>query len=174
MNARLLTMVFLICSLGIAKFVMGPKLKELSSEQLRISNLEKEISAAKRDQIFVLSLPESQSPRESIDVVTVQALSRLHHTYQDFGIVISDVSGGSSVGGQNVVPLQVLQGQNASTPLKTQEISIKGNYESLEDFQRFVDSQIIDFGGSIGAIKLKGTNFDMKVQLFGLPEKAGS
>lgn len=174
MNARLLTIVFLLCSLGIAKFIMAPKLNELTREQARASKLENEIMLAKLDQQFVASLPQRPPTAESMDGVTVQALSRLHHTYPDFGIAISDVTGGGSVGGQNVIPLQDLQGRNSKAALKYQEISIKGSYESLEEFQGFIHSQIIDLGGSVSTLKLKGNGFEMKVQWFGLPQRGVS
>ena len=174
MNARLLTIVFLLCSLGIAKFIMAPKLTELTREQTRASKMEKDIMLAQLDQQFVAALPERPPVGESMDGVTVQALSRLHHTYPDFGIAISDVTPGSSVGGQNVIPLQDLQGHNNKALLKFQEMSIKGSYESLEEFQGFIHTQIMDLGGSVSSLKLKGNAFEMKVQWFGIPQKAGS
>ncbi len=88
---------------------------------------------------------------------------------------MTDVSAGTTVGGQTVIPMQSMQTQNAATGLMSQEINIKGSYESLEDFQNFIQTQIIEHGGSVSVLNLRGYSFEMKVQLFGPQEelKAG-
>jgi hypothetical protein len=175
MNARLLTTVFLLCSLVVAKTVMQPKLRELAIANGESERLAMSMANTNKGLTFVGKFAEKPATNQSIDKVAIQAMSRLHHTHHDFGVVMTDVSAGNIVGGQNVITMQSLQGQNAATGLMSQEISIKGSYESLEEFQGFIQSQIIDHGGSISSIKMRGYSFDMKVQLFGRVEdqKAG-
>lgn len=175
MNARLLTTVFLLCSLAVAKTVMQPKLRELAMANGESERLAMSMAATNKSRSFVGKFAEKPATNLSIDKIAIQAMSRLHHTNHDFGVVMTDVSAGNIVGGQNVIPMQSLQSQNAATGLMMQEISFKGTYESLEEFQGFIQSQIINHGGSISSIKMRGYNFDMKVQLFGRVEdqKAG-
>jgi hypothetical protein len=154
---------------------MLPNLRELTLTNTESERLTMSMATTNKGLSFVGKFAEKPATNLSIDKVAIQTMSRLHHTNGDFGVVMTDVSVGNIFGSQNVISMQSLQGQNAATGLISQEISIKGSYESLEEFQSFIQSQIIDHGGSISSMKMRGYSFDMKVQLFGRAEdqKAG-
>ena len=177
MNARLLTLLLLSCSLAIAKTVMAPKLQELATANARAENLSRTIAATQRELNFVSTIDPTPVDPLSIDSVTMDMMSRLHHSYPDFGLTLGEVSAGNSVGGQSVLPMTALQGQNSATGLISQEISLKGTYESLEEFQGFLDQQILVHGGSLSVLKLRNNSFELKVQVFGqaqdVAKKAG-
>ncbi len=176
MNARLLTTVFLLCSLAVAKTVMQPQLHDLAIAKGESGRLTLAMAEVNKSLRFMSQFDQAPSPKFNIDKVVVQSISRLLHTHHDFGVVMTDVSAGNTIGGQNVIPMQSMQSQNGATGLMTQEINIKGSYESLEEFQSFVQTQIIEYGGSVSAIKLRAYSFEMKVQVFGPKEdqKAGT
>jgi hypothetical protein len=177
MNARLLTLLLLSCSLAIGKTVMAPKLQALSTAKAQAASLDRTIAATQQEQRFVSTFEPSPAEPISIDRVTMDMMSRLHHSYPDFGLSIGEVSAGNSVGGQSVLPMTALQGQVSATGFMSQEISIKGTYESLEEFQGFLNQQILAHGGSLSTLKLRNNSFELKVQVFGqahdAPKKAG-
>ncbi len=175
MNARLLTALFLLCSVAIAKTVMQPQLQELAMAKGEGGRLILAMASVNKSLGFMSQFDQTPAPKLGIDKVVVQSISRMLHTHHDFGVVMTDVSAGTTVGGQNVIPMQSMQTQNAATGLMSQELNIKGSYESLEDFQNFIQTQIIEHGGSVSVLNLRGYSFEMKVQLFGPQEelKAG-
>jgi len=177
MNARLLTMLLLSCSLAIGKTVMVPKLQALAAAKAQVASLERAIELTQQELRFINSFQTSPVEPISIDRVTMEMMSRLHHSYPDFGLSLGEVSAGNSVGGQSVLPMTSLQGQNNATGLMSQEISIKGTYESLEELQGFLSQQILAHGGSLSTLKLRNNSFELKVQVFGqaqdAPKKAG-
>lgn len=172
MNARLLTIVFMSCSLLIAKTVAQPKLHTLQANKAQDATSAQVLAGVQTQLAFVNSLAEGKSTHVLIeqlklDEVTVQTMARLQKTKRDFGVVLSEVAPANITGGQNVMPLQNLQSVHQSTGLGIQEISIKGSYESLEDFQQFVTTQVVEPGGSVSALKMRGNLFEMFVQVFG-------
>lgn len=177
MNARLLTLLLLSCSLAIGKTVMAPKLQALAAAKAQAANIERSIAATQSELSFVATFEPSPVEPFSIDSVTVNLMSRLHHSYPDFGLSLGEISAGNSVGGQSVLPMATLQGQNSATGLMSQEVSIKGTYESLEEFQGFLSQQVLAHGGSISMLKVRNNSFELKVQVFGqgqdAPKKAG-
>ncbi len=175
MNARLLTALFLLCSVAIAKTIMQPQLHALAMAKGEGERLILAMSSVNESLRFMSQFDQKPAPRLAINKVVVQSISRWLHTHHDFGVVMSDVSAGTTVGSQNVIPMHSMQIQNSATGLMSQEINIKGSYESLEDFQNFIQSQIIEYGGSLSALKLRGYSFEMRVQLYGPQEemKAG-
>lgn len=167
MNARLLTIALLSCSMLATKFLLVPQYLTASQAAQESAQTQQQLARVQSAIEFTNSFKPSPQSEFSTDEMTMQTLSRWRHVLKDYGVSLSDVSAGTHVGGKTTIEMNALQTPQPQTGLTQQVITLKGSYETLEEFEKFVREQIVQAGASVSSIHMHGYSFEMQVQVFG-------
>ncbi len=175
LNAKLLTPILLVSLALVHSALTQPQLNRVAEASQRTAALEKSLSDLGSELALIGRYAKASVGSADIDQVMVESLARWSKTQKDYGVTIMEMAGASSgVAGQSVIPTAQMRKVNAASGLQVQDIVLKGSYVALEDFEDFLNTQVVSAGGSIAAIKLRGYSFEVRVQIFGQAPKVGA
>lgn len=167
MNARRLTLLLLIFSAALANWLVKPETAKAGQARRTLLETQAQYAAVLKREADVKQLPQGRLELPESDAAVTGSLARWMRNRRDYGVAFNDVQSVTSRGGQTEMPVSALQAEHAPTGLKVQTLNIKGQYESIEAFQRFLRDQMVGHGASLSAVKLQNNSFTLDVQVFG-------
>ena len=167
MNARRLTLLLLICSALIGKWLIQPQMGKAKAAHLALQGAQTQHASMLKREEAVQRIPKGSLELAESDAAITSTLARWLRSRRNYGLAFNDVQSLTSKGGQSELPVSALQTVNTATGLKVQTLNVKGQYESIEEFQRFIREQVLGQGASLASVKVQNNSFALVVQVFG-------
>jgi hypothetical protein len=172
MNARLVALLCTVSTVMLAKFAVAPQLSKARAVASDIA--EREVTLRRTNELLADAkrLPVSPVKLATVELATAIRVSAALTTQRNYGVQIAQVTSTRATGAQPAFALATLNQPHAATGLMTQQLVIKGRYDSLNDFADYLQAQWgSEEGVLLEGLKLQGDNFEGVVSIFGLAEK---
>jgi hypothetical protein len=168
MNARLVALLCTVSTVMLAKFAVAPQMSkakaaasDIAAREDKLRRTNELLAEAKRLPVTPVKLPD-------IEVATATRVSSALITQRNYGVQISQVTSARATGAQPAFALATLSQAHAPTGLMTQQLVIKGRYDSLNDFANYLQAQWgAEEGVLLESLKLQGDTFEGVVAIFG-------
>ena len=172
MNARLVALFCIVSTVMLVKFAVAPQMSKAKAAASDIAAREDKLRRTNDLLAEAKRLPASKVRLAPIEVATAVRVSSALTTQRNYGVQIAQVTSTRATGAQPAFALATLNQVHVATGLLTQQLAIKGRYDSLNDFADYLQAQ---WGAEEGvlheSLKLKGDTFEGVVSVFGLAEK---
>ncbi len=169
MNAKYLTTALVLISVAASSYAWFNARPQAFQQRQALSQARSELDSARALKDRLAELPPSSAAQPLDAQLVLLQTVRFLRGAKDYGLQLREVEMPGMNLSSGKVEAPALKQALPSLGLSRQDLSLKGDYQSLRELVRFSQDLTPGAGVSIQRLRILGSTFEMDVQVFGKP-----